>query len=148
MFSFSLPRFAALVVSLPTGGQTLMLHVGDGKFVSKVPPIVLAGVSPEPMAQVEGLPVGWDGTTLPGNVEAHPTAFVFDVAAAQSAVEAAAASGDTYAQMVMAELRAAEQVLDARTALGVMDAAPAAAPLPPIVDPVDAAAAEGVGSGA
>lgn len=135
MFSFSLPKFAALMVSFPTGGHSLLVHVGEGRFVSKVPPIVLAGVSPAPMDQVEGLPVSWDGETIKGDAQAHPMAFVFDVGSAQKAVEDAAAAGDTYARLVMDELEAAQRALDARAALGVMDPAPSAEPLPTIVDP-------------
>jgi hypothetical protein len=137
MFSFDLPKSAALMVALPTGGHAIFVHVGGGRFVSKVPPIVLAGVAREPSAQVEGLPVAWDGETLPGDAEAHPTAFVFDVGSAQAAVERAAAGGDKYAQLVLDELQAAQKTLDAREALGIKDS-----------EPVDAAAADGVGSGA
>lgn len=121
MFSYYLPKFAALHVNLPTGGSAILVHKGDGCFVSKVPPIAFAGVSPEPAETVEGLPVGWDGSTLKGDGQAHAVSFVFDVAGAQAAVEAAAAEGDTYAQAVVNELVQVEKMLQARAALGVMD---------------------------
>lgn len=126
MFAFDLPRFAALSVSLPTGGGTMMIHVGGGRFIAKVPPLVLAGVSPAAagVGDTEGLPIEWDGTTLPGDGESRASFFAFDVAAAQRSVEEAAAGGDTFAQKILEELARAEEVLAARAALGVM--APAA----------------------
>lgn len=127
MFSFDLPKFAALQVSLPTGGGAIMVHVGGGRFISKVPPIALAGLVPaaEPAQNVEGLPVAWDGATLPGDGESAPVYFAFDVASAQRSVEEAAAAGDTFAKAILTELDAAQRTLDARAKLGVMDAAPA-----------------------
>lgn len=157
MFSFALPKFAALQVSLPTGGVALFVHMGEGRFLSKVPPIVLAGVTPVESDQTEGLPVGWDASELAGDKPAFPTAFVYDVGGAQKAVEDAAAGGDTFARLILDELEAAQRALDARAALGVMDPLPAidypvtvkfAEAEPGATDPTDQAAAEGVGSGA
>lgn len=124
MFSFEIPQWAALQVSLPTGGATTLVHVGGGRFLSKVPPIALTGARPDFPFQQEGIPVEWDGTTLPGDKTAHPAVFGFDVMAAARVVQEAAAAGDTFAQAVMAEMEAAQRTLDSREALGVMDAAP------------------------
>lgn len=118
MFSFDLPESAALHVILPTGTETILVHAGGGRFVSKVPPIVLAGlVRAGQEAGAEGVPVAWDGKTLPGDGESQTVAFGFDVQAAAEAVRAAAAEGDTYARAVVAELEHADRTLAARQAL-------------------------------
>lgn len=121
MFSFDLPRFAALQVQFPTGGGSLLVHVGGGRFISKVPPIVLAGVMPagEVAQNQEQLPVTWDGTTLPGDADAQPVFMAFDVASAQHSVEAAAQAGDTFARAVLDEIAQAQKTIDAQTALAL-----------------------------
>lgn len=127
MFSFALPKFAALHVNLPTGGSTLLVHAGDGRFLSKVPPIILAGVAPGEQQDMPTQPMGWDGDTLPGDGQANPVVFAFDVKTAAAAVEAAAAAGDTFAQAVVAEMQAAERQIAAQQKLvgNVAAAAPA-----------------------
>lgn len=116
MFSFELPVNTAITVNLPTGGVTTFVHVGGGRFLSKLPPIAMPAPAREPIANVEDVPVTWDGQTMPGDGQAHAAVVSFDVRAAAQAVEAASAAGDTYAQRVMeqvreaeAEIRAAEQ---------------------------------------
>ena len=146
MFAFNLPKFAALEVSLPTGGGALMVHIGGGRFLSKVPPIALAGLTPaagDTQSQ-EGLPLDWDGATLPGDGQARPIYFAFNVAQAQAGLEEAARMGDTFAQKVLAEMQEAEKVLLARQALGIMDPVPEAAAA--AADPVEQAAADGMDS--
>lgn len=137
MFAFDLPKFAALQVQFPTGGGSLLVHLGGGRFVSKVPPIVLAGVVPatEPAVNQEGLPVTWDGTSLPGDADAQPVFMAFDVASAQGSVEAAAAAGDKFAQAVLDEIAAAQRTLDAQAALSQQRAE-----APTVVDDVAAGA--------
>lgn len=128
MFKFDLPAGAALHVFLPTGGETILVHAGEGRFLSKVPPIALAGLAREGEGVgAIGLPVSWDGQTLPGDGPTQPIWFGFDVNAAADAVKAASEGGDTFARAVMAEIEAAQRTLDAREALGVMT--PAAAPV-------------------
>lgn len=119
MFAFDLPKFAALQVQFPTGGGSLLVHVGGGRFISKVPPIVLAGAMPatEVEQNIEGIPVTWDGTTLPGDADAKPVFMAFDVASAQGALEAAAQAGDKFALAVMAEIEQAQKTIDAQAAL-------------------------------
>ena len=121
MFAFELPKFAALQVQFPTGGGSLLVHVGGGRFISKVPPIVLAGVVPaaEVASNIEGIPVTWDGTTLPGDADAQPVYMAFDVASAQGSVEAAAAAGDKFARAVLDEIVQAQRTLEARASLGM-----------------------------
>lgn len=145
MFKFVLPKFAALHVELPTGGSTLMVHIGDGVFVSKVPPIVLRGVSPEQSQQVEGIPVEWDGVSLPGDGEAHPCVFAFDMKSAGEAVDAAASAGDTYARKVLAEMEHAARTIAAQERLGLgslsLSAQPANDPVDPSAEDVNEARA-------
>lgn len=124
MFSFHLPKFAALKVELPTGGEAVMIHVGDGRFVSNLPPLVLAGVDPNiEGVEVRDLPITWDGETLPGHKNVHPALFAFDARGAAEAVEKAAAGGDTFALQVMERLNQAEKMLDARSLLADPEAA-------------------------
>lgn len=125
MFTFDLPKHAAIKVELPTGGDAVMIHLGEGRFVSNVPPLVLAGVSVVADTEVTGLQVGWDSGALPPNV--HSAIFVFDVAGAAVAVETAAAGGDVKAIEVVNKMRDAEKMLAAQVAVGMVPAAEPAA---------------------
>lgn len=113
MFSFELPVNTAITVDLPTGGATVMVHLGGGRFLSKLPPIALPALSREPEPGAVDVPVTWDGQTLPGDGGAHAGVVTFDVRGAAQAVEAAAKDGDTYAQRVVAQMREAAAEIDA-----------------------------------
>ena len=108
MFSFVIPRWATLQVQLPTGGASTFVHIGGGRFLSAVPPIAFTGLNPEAPFQMEGIDVTWDGSTLPGDKEAKPCVFGFDLAGAEKAVRAAAERGDTFAQAMLQSFADAE----------------------------------------
>lgn len=119
MFSFDLPTNCALKVALPTGGDVVMVHVGGGRFISHVPPLVLVGVSDNPgVEEQHGLPVTWDSKTLSGSV--HHALFAFDAAGAAKAVQDAAAAGDEAARDVLRKMEEAEAMLAAQRAVGLV----------------------------
>ena len=122
MFKIDLPKMAVLNVALPTGGMAAFVHLGEGRFLSGLPPVMLAGVSLEAEATHEGLPVEWDGSVFPAGCEAHPVAFVFDALGAQRSVEAAAAAGDLGAAAMLEQIHAAEKQLAAQVAVGMVPA--------------------------
>lgn len=121
MFKFTMPRHAAIKVELPTGGEAIMIHTGEGRFVTNMPPLVLAGVAVVEGQEVTGLPIGWDSGALPEDL--HHAIFAFDAAGAARAVEAAAAAGDVKAREVVDRLADAEKMLAARERLGLVPAA-------------------------
>ena len=127
MFKIDLPEMAILNVALPTGGMAAFVHLGGGRFLSGLPPVMLGGVSLESEATHEGLPVEWDGSVFPVDAQAHPVAFVFDAIGAQRAVEAAAAAGDPGAVAMMEQIQAAEKQLEAQRAVGLVREPEAAA---------------------
>jgi hypothetical protein len=141
MFSFKLPRGAALSVSLPTGGAASFVHVGDGRFVSSVPPIQIDGVRPEGEGGEDMLPVTWDAEFLPAGTSVQAVKFGFDVPGAAGAVEAAAAAGDPHAQHIVGLMKQAEDMIAARAAL--LNVAAIAGTVAGDTDPVDVAAAAG-----
>ena len=118
MFSFDLPLHAAVKVELPTGGSAIMVHVGGGRFISNIPPLVLAGVSTVAGVEEHGLPVAWDSQTLAGNV--HSALFAFDTAGAAKAVQDAAAAGDEVAREMLRKMEEAEAMLAAQKAVGLV----------------------------
>ena len=120
MFSFELPEGAVLVVASPTGGNLLMVHKGDGQFVSDLPPLVLVGVSSAAEQHVEGLPVGWDGDSFPVGGTQHQCTFLFDSVSATRAVEIAAAQRDPAAMAMLERLADADKVLKARESIGMV----------------------------
>lgn len=118
MFAFNLPERAGLLVKLPTGGEAMMVHVGGGRFISRVPPLVLHGPGlPGEDFLREGLPLEWDSTTLKQGVDVGLATFVFDAAGGQRAIEEAAAAGDAEAKGVLEELNAAQRQMEARDLL-------------------------------
>lgn len=127
MFRITLPIGAALHVNLPTGGATAFVHVGGGEFLTRIPPLLLAGLQAsetprgEPVLD-QGHAVGWDGKTLPGDKPVQAFVYGFDASAAAAAVEAAAAGGDTFAQQMLGEIEAAEKTLRAQQAVGLVPA--------------------------
>lgn len=123
MFSFSLPKGAALLVASPTGGELLIVHKGDGQFLSDLPPLVLLGVSADAEQHVDGLPVGWDGESFPVGPTPHHCTFMFDAVSASRAVEIAAAQRDPAAIAMLERLADADKVLKAREAVGMVKAA-------------------------
>lgn len=148
MFSFKLPVGAVLSVSLPTGGGAAFAHVGDGRFVSSVPPIILQGLRPEGQGGEDMLPVEWDAKSMPVDTVMEPVQFGFDPQTAAAAVEAAAAGGDVRAGHIVSMLKAAEEMIAARAALTAATQPEGQPQAEGVSDPVDSAAAEGVGSGA
>ena len=140
MFSFDLPMYAAMKVQLPTGGDAMMIHLGAGRFVSNVPPLVLVAVTADPGQGIKDVALTWDSKCLPADV--HHTTFGFDLVGAQRSLEAAAAAGDELAREVMSKLTAAEAMLEADEARVEHEAAGAAKP-----DRASAVRAEAVKAG-
>lgn len=124
MFAIDLPPGAALVVTLPNGVQTAFVHAGGGRFLSKVPPLFVAGVESGPAPAepqvVQGLQIEWDGKSLPGDGPTYPVLFAFDAASGMNAVQAAGDSGDTFAKAVLDEIAAAQRTWEARQALSAV----------------------------
>lgn len=118
MFAFDLPKNAFLKVELPTGGEAIFAHVGGGRFVSNIPPLALAGISPVEGEQVVGLPLTWDSSLLPA--DGHHAVFAFDTVMAEKSLEDAAAAGDERAIGVLSQLQAAEKQLEAQRAVGLV----------------------------
>jgi len=121
MFKFTLPQFAALNVSLPTGGTIVMVHMGDGEFCSLVPPLAVPGILPEGVAvpaEYPVVPVTWATGAFVGDV--NTTGFGFDVAGAAASVEQAAAAGDVVAGEIVSQMKEAEVMLAAREKLGLV----------------------------
>lgn len=123
MFSFSLPKGAALHVELPTGGSAILVHEGDGQFVSAVPPLVLVGMDPTTEQHVTGLPVAWDSSRFKLDGEAKACVFEFDAAGAQKAVEDCAALGDQSAIAMLERIKSAEKQLELQQKVGLAPAA-------------------------
>jgi hypothetical protein len=124
MFAIDLPPGATLVVTLPNGVQTALVHKGGGRFLSKIPPLFVAGVEAGPTPAepqvVQGLPIQWDGTSLPGDGPTYPVLFAFDAVMGMNAVQAAGDAGDTFAKAVLDEMAAAQRTWEARMALAAM----------------------------
>lgn len=135
MFSFDLPKHAAIKVQLPTGGDAVMIHLGGGRFVANVPPLVLVAVSAVKDEGIKDVALTWDSKCLPA--ELHHTTFGFDLVGAQRSLEAAAAAGDERAREVIGKLTAAEAMLEADEASKAHAAA----------DPASAVRAEAVKAG-
>jgi hypothetical protein len=122
VFSFSLPKGAALVVSAPTGGEQVFIHKGDGQFVSDLPPLVLLGISKDAVDNVDGLPVAWDADSFPFGAATHQCTFMFDAVAASRAVEIAAAQRDPAAVAMIERMADADKVLKDRESIGMVKA--------------------------
>jgi hypothetical protein len=120
MFAFDLPKWAAFPVNLPTGGEAVFVHIGGGRFLSRIPPLGLAGVAPAEGQGAENLPLEWDSSTLPADKEACMAVFTFDAAAGAAAVEAAAAAGDVFAAQLLEQIREGERMYEAQQAVGMM----------------------------
>lgn len=116
MFAFDLPKNALIKVELPTGGDVLMIHLGLGRFVSSLPPLVLVGVSPFENEQVAGLPVTWDSEAIKLD-GLHQAMFGFDHIGCANSVERAAAAGDEQALEMLEKMRAADAALDEAAAV-------------------------------
>lgn len=110
MFKFSLPKWAVLDVTLPTGVPQRLLHLGDNQFLSVLPPIALAGMAPAGEVPTAGelFPVGWDSTTFDGRATVEAFALNFDVKAAMKALEEAADRGDVAAISALQRIKQAE----------------------------------------
>lgn len=114
MFKFNLPKWAILDVTLPTGVSQRLLHMGEGEFVSVLPPIALAGMAPAGAAPTadELHPVGWDSTTFDGRTTVEGFPVSFDVKAAMAALQAAADRGDVAAISTLQRVKQAEVMIE------------------------------------
>ncbi|WP_441280594.1 hypothetical protein [Tardiphaga sp. 862_B3_N1_1] len=113
MFKFNLPKWAFLDVTLPTGAVSRLLHIGDGEFVSELPPVMVEGLVPTSVeidaAAVHTVqPVQWDSTIIPWRSQVQGLRWVYDAPAAMQALLAAEAKGDQAAITLLQRLKQAE----------------------------------------
>lgn len=116
MFSFQLPRGAIVTATTPDGVTLSLLHAGNGSFLSQVPPTVMAGIEmagETPYAA--GVPVTWDGATVPGDGDVQGCLFGFNVHSARDALFSAANAGDSFAQKTMKRMAEVAVAMDAGT---------------------------------
>jgi hypothetical protein len=117
MFQLALPPHAVLTVHTASGGVQQLIHLGDGVFVSELPPLMFHGKVPAgESVPLRGLPVSWNAKPH-GDREILETVFVFDAAGAMDAVKVAAEHGDTAAQAVVERITAGAKMLQAREAM-------------------------------
>ena len=114
MFNFSLPKWTVLDVTLPTGVPQRLLHLGDGQFLSALPPIAMAAMAPVDAVPIAGElhPVDWDSKTFDGRATVEAFTVSFDVKSAMAALDAAADRGDVAAISQLQRLKQAEVVLE------------------------------------
>lgn len=105
MFQFNLPKWALLPVTTPEGTTQPMVHMGDGVFLSPLPPVALNTCLPIGEPATEGLqPVSWNSTALGADV--NVAQVLFDAAAAAEALRLAAEAGDVMAITTQARIKA------------------------------------------
>lgn len=120
MFKFDLPAHAVIDVTLPTGAVARLLHLGNGQFVSEVPPIALALLAPglPPLEQNPApVPMVW----LRDNAKqayTQPGIIMFDVQGAMQSVAKAEADGDVGAITLMQRLKHAQAEADQLAIVG------------------------------
>lgn len=118
MFKFTLPKFAAFEAVQPNGGNLLFIHLGEGKFISQIPPLMSGGVAPE--AEVvdtdPAITFEWDSETFQTS---KAVMFMYDAKGALALVEAAAAAGDKSAINMLGEFDRASKIIEAREAVGM-----------------------------
>lgn len=113
MFKFNLPKWAFLDVTLPTGAVQRMLHIGDGEFISELPPVMVDGLVPDSVvmdaAAVHTLQgVQWDSAIIPWRSQVRGLRWVYDAPAAMQALREAEAKGDQSAITLLQRLKQAE----------------------------------------
>ena len=76
MFKFTLPKWVALPVITPEGATCPMVHMGDGVFLSAMPPISLHTCQPLGTAPDKALvPAAWDSGVFGPDVEMAQSFF-------------------------------------------------------------------------
>lgn len=112
MFKFSLPKWTVLDVTLPTGVSQRLLHLGDGQFLSVLPPIAMAAMAPVGEVPTAGelQPVSWDSTTIDSRSNVEGFTVTFDVKGALAALEEASDRGDVAAISALQRIKQAEAV--------------------------------------
>ena len=105
MFKFTLPKWATLPVITPEGATYPMVHMGDGVFLSAMPPISLHTCQPLGTTPDKALvPVAWDSGVFGPDVEMAQS--FFDAPGAAEALRIAADAGDVTAISTQAMLKA------------------------------------------
>lgn len=105
MFKFTLPKWTVVPTITPEGATYPMVHMGDGVFLSAIPPISLHTCQPLGVAPDRALvPVAWDSSVFGPDVEMAQ--FFFDAPGAAEALRVAADSGDVNAISTQAMLKA------------------------------------------
>ena len=114
MFKFNLPKWSAIDVPQPSGATLRMIHVGNGEFVSELPPLALNGVSPANEDESPRLhPVSWDSAHIGPRTALKSETFVFDSPKAMLALHEAADRGDEAAIVLIQRLLQAQGAADA-----------------------------------
>lgn len=110
MFKFSLPKWTVLDVTLPTGVSQRLLHLGDGQFLSVLPPIAMAAMAPSGEVPIAGElhPVSWDSATMDSRASVEGFMATFDVKGAMAALDEAADRGDVAAISALQRVKQAE----------------------------------------
>lgn len=112
MFKFNLPKWAMIDVQLPTGAVQRMIHIGNGEFLSEIPPIAVHGLAPAGEIEHDAVqPVTWD-STINGRTTLQAGVLMFDVRGAMAALQEAEARGDVAAISLLQRLRQAEATAD------------------------------------
>lgn len=105
MFKFTLPKWAMLPIITPEGATCPMVHMGDGVFLSAMPPISLHTCQPLGTAPDKALvPVAWDSGVFGPDVEMAQS--FFDAPGAAEALRIAADAGDVTAISTQATIKA------------------------------------------
>lgn len=119
MFGFDLPKYALLTVEQPNGGHVIMVHMGDGRFIAKVPPLVVGALVPPGVElSKDPIPFTWDNGLEGEGYSAG--AFVFDAKGAGELINEQAANGNEFAVNLLTKCAEAEKMMIARDKLGVM----------------------------
>lgn len=118
MFKFKLPQWACIDVRSPSGGIQRMVHIGNGEFVSHLPPLFLDTLSPDPI-NIGTTDITWDSSHFKGQPGSAGTAL-FNAPQAMDAVKAAASEGDHVAMQVVEKIEAGAKMMEARDAAGLM----------------------------
>lgn len=119
MFKFNFPKWAYVEFKAATGAVMRMIHIGNGEFISEVPPIMIDGVAPvsaDVSQASEVQAITWDGTIMDGRTPVNALRFVFDAPSAMAALRAAADRGEVPAIAMLQRFQQAQAQVEAAEA--------------------------------